>query len=99
MTPFAVAAEVSLRRRWWLRGIASKPVANDVIVKLLAPKQSGVSLARDFHKRLTTRITVKTRRIRFVLGEERRRVALVGNLIFAELIVVNMCETVTFQCN
>src|SRR5438093_13545886 len=50
MTPFAVAAEVSLRRRWWLRGIASEPVANDVIVKLLAPKQSRVSLTRNFHR-------------------------------------------------
>src|SRR6266487_127913 len=50
MTPFAVAAEVSFRRRWWLRGIDSEPVANDVIVKLLAPKQSGVSLARNLHR-------------------------------------------------
>src|SRR6266480_4506033 len=41
MGPFAVAAEVSLRRRRWLRGIASEPVANDVIVKLLTPKQSA----------------------------------------------------------
>src|SRR5207302_9991246 len=43
MSPFAVAAEVSLRRWRRLRGIASEPVANDIIVKLLAPKQSGVS--------------------------------------------------------
>src|SRR6266536_4848134 len=47
MSPFAVAAEVSLWRRLGLRGIASEPVANDIIVKLLAPKQSGVSLARN----------------------------------------------------
>ena len=58
-----------------------------------------VLMERVFHKRLTIWIIVKTRRIRFVLGEERRRVTLVGNLIFAELIVVNMCETVTFQRN
>src|SRR5206468_11396308 len=29
---------------------ASKPVANDVIVKLLAPKQSRVSLTRNLHR-------------------------------------------------
>src|SRR6266487_3366037 len=31
-------------------GISSEPVANDVIVKLLAPKQSRVSLTRNLHR-------------------------------------------------
>src|SRR5207248_11536673 len=50
MSPFAVAAEVSLWRRCWLRGIASEPVADVVIVELLTPKQCGVCLARNLHR-------------------------------------------------
>jgi hypothetical protein len=52
-----------------------------------------------FHKRLSIRIAVKTRRIRFVLGEERRRVAFVRQLIVAELIVMDVREALIFQAN
>src|SRR5436309_572247 len=69
------------------------------LIHRIRPAVHDVLMERVFHKRLTSRITVKTRRIRFVLREERRPVTLVGNLIFAELTVVNMCETVTFQLN
>ena len=45
MRPLAVAAVVTLRRRWRLRGVAVEPGADDVVVKLLAPEQPRVSLA------------------------------------------------------
>src|SRR6266571_7279299 len=47
MRPLAVPAELPLNWRRWLCRIARQPVANDVIIKLFAPEQSGVALARN----------------------------------------------------
>src|SRR5207248_677020 len=47
MLPFAVAPVPALRWRRRLIGIAREPVLDDVVVKLLAPKQASVGLPRD----------------------------------------------------
>src|SRR5581483_717279 len=48
MRPFSIPTEVTLRRWRWLRRITRQPFANRVMIKLFAPKQAGVSLARNF---------------------------------------------------
>ena len=65
MRPLPVPTELSLRRRQWLRRVACQPVANDVIIKLFAPEQSGVTLARDF-LRLLIHLRGNKRVIKFV---------------------------------
>ena len=50
MSPFAVAADSFAPAAARLRGIAIEPVANDVIVKLLAPEQTRVALTRNLHR-------------------------------------------------
>ena len=62
MRPFSIAAEVSLRRRRWLRRIARQPFANDVIVELFAPKQPGITLARDLLRFVDPFLTESPRR-------------------------------------
>ena len=48
VSPFSISTEVSFGRRRWLRRITREPFANAVLVELFAPKQPGITLARDF---------------------------------------------------
>src|SRR5437867_8166446 len=50
MSPFAVAAEVSLLGWRRLRGISSEPIANRVMIKLFAPEQPGIALASNLSR-------------------------------------------------
>jgi hypothetical protein len=45
MFPITVATLQPLLRRTYYSGIASEPVMDRVVVKLLAPKKTGISLA------------------------------------------------------
>ena len=60
-----VASEMSLRRWRRLRRITRQPFANHIVVKLFAPKQTGVTLTRDLF-RLFVRFCRRDRIVKFV---------------------------------
>ena len=74
MLPLVIAPGEALRRRRRLRRIALKPLPDDVVIKLLAPEETGISLAHDVARFAAGSVrrnrTVKLVRLRLPPGDD-----------------------------